>query len=266
MKEIIKEKLRAISSVEDKYNLLREYLQALVLKHVEEKVYLDNLAFVGGTSLRFLFDLKRFSEDLDFSLLHRKDFDFEKYLNSLEKSFNAWNIKVEFKPKTGKSVVSSFLKFPEIMFETGLTTRKEQKLFIKLEIDCNPPAGFSTEMSFNQKYFPMYISHYDIPSLFAGKLHAVLLRQYTKARDYYDLIWFLGKQILPNFIQLENAIFQTTGQKTPLNTTMLKEKLKERISSVNFKKVQNDLSVFLADKSELKYLNINTLNQLIDRL
>lgn len=265
MRDVIKEKLKTISSAEEKYNILREYLQALVLKFIEEKGYIKNMAFVGGTALRFLFDLKRFSEDLDFSLVYNTGFDFGAFLDELCRSFDAWNIKVESKPKITTAVASSFLKFPELLQENGLTSRKDQKLFIKFEIDCNPPDGFKTEISFNQKYMPMNIFHFDSPSLFAGKLHAVLTRRYTKGRDFYDLMWFLGRNVEPNFIQLENAVEQTTGKKASMTMAVLKAKLLKRISEVDFGKVHNELRVFLSDKSELKYVTAAALKQLVEK-
>lgn len=266
MKDTIKEKLAPISSVEDKYNLLREYLQALILKHIENSGYIKRIAFVGGTALRFLFDLKRFSEDLDFSLVDEKPLDIVDLVESITRSFNNWNIKIESTTKTNRTVVSSFLKFPDLMYENGLTDKKNQKLFIKIGVDCNPPKGYLTEISFNQKYMPMNIFHYDISSLFAGKLHAILLRQYTKGRDFYDLMWFVGKSVVPNLTLLENAIYQTTGEKVELTNQLLKEKLKKRISDVDFKKAQEEVRVFLANKSELNYFTYPVFSELIEKL
>lgn len=264
MRDIIKEKLKEVPSAEGKYNLLREYLQALALKCVEEKRYIRDIAFVGGTALRFLFDLRRFSEDLDFSLIRKDAFEFKALLADLARSFEGWGIQVEFKSKTVGAVASSFLKFPGLMFENGLTHRKDQKLFVKVEIDRNPPAGFSTEISFNQKYLPMNILHYDLPSMFAGKLHAILLRSYTKGRDFFDLMWFLRRKVEPNLLQLENAILQTTGERVSLDLNGLRERLRKRISEADFKKVQDELRVFLEDKGDLKYVNREALLQVVN--
>ncbi|MFH0800525.1 MAG: nucleotidyl transferase AbiEii/AbiGii toxin family protein [Pseudomonadota bacterium] len=263
MREVIAEKLKTVSSSGEKYNILREYLQALVLKCIEEKRHVGRIAFVGGTALRFLFDLRRFSEDLDFSLVRPEGFDFEELLADVGASFEAWNIVVEFKSKAAGAVVNSFLKFPDLMFENGLAHRRDQKLFIKLEIDCNPPEGFTTGFSFNQKYLPMNIFHYDLPSMFAGKLHAILLRQFTKGRDFFDLMWFLGKKVEPNLVQLENAIRQTTGEDVKLTPAILRESLKKRISEADFKKIRNELVVFAEDKDDVKYVTRDALMQLV---
>lgn len=263
MREDILNILAGVPDVETKFNVLREYLQCLVLKSIEEKGYIKNIAFVGGTALRFLYDLKRFSEDLDFSLVDPNKFDFDRFLNDLVLTFNNWNIDTELKTKSVKAVKNTFIKFPHLMFEGGISPRKEQKLFIKLEIDCNPPSGYQTELSFNQKYLPMNIFHYDVPSLYAGKLHAVLYRQYAKGRDFYDLMWFLGRKTEPNLTQLENAIFQTTGERVELNTEMLKEILLKRVEEIDFNVVREELYRFVANRDDIKYMTSETLRQLI---
>lgn len=264
MKEALLERLKTVTDVETKSNVLREYLQCIILKFVEEKGYIKNISFVGGTALRFLYDLNRFSEDLDFSLVRPEGFSFEHFSDDLMKAAAAWNIKTESKAREVMTVKSILIKFPGIMHEVGLTHRQDQKLLIKLEIDGNPPLGFKTELSFNQKYLPLNIFHHDIPSLFAGKLHAVLLRQYTKGRDFYDLMWFLGKKTEPNFPQLSNAMEQTTGQKISLNKELLRKMLLKRIEEVDFKKVNDELVRFLLNKDETKYINLETFKQLIN--
>lgn len=265
MKNVIIEKLSSISSVEEKYNTLREFLQSLVLKEIETQGHVKNIAFVGGTALRFLYGLKRFSEDLDFSLVQKENFSFEKLLSDITRSFDSWGIKVETKPKTVRTVISSFLKFSDLMYEHGLSHRKDHKFLIKFEIDCNPPSGFVTELSFNQRYLPMNLFHYNEPSLFAGKLHAVLFRQYTKGRDFYDLMWFLGRGTSPNLPLLENAIFQTTGNKIKLTVPELKKMLLKRINEADFVKIQEELKIFLVDKSEVSYVTAQNLAQLVEK-
>lgn len=266
MRDDILSRLSGEKTATDKYNVLREYLQCLTLKFIEEKGYIKNIAFVGGTALRFLFEIKRFSEDLDFSLINRKGFDFEVFLKELEAMFGGWNIGVELVPKIKKTVQSAFLKFPNLMHVAGISQRENQKLLIKLEIDTTPPAGYKTAVSFNNKYLPLNILHYDEPSLFSGKLHAVLLRQYTKGRDIYDLIWFLGRKVLPNYPLLENAIFQTTNERLLLDKKNLKVKLLKRILDVDFKMVKSELESFLADRNELKYMTREVCEQMIEKL
>lgn len=264
MKDAILVKLQGINSMEERFNVLREFLQCLVLKFIEEKGYMRNIAFVGGTALRFLYELERFSEDLDFSLISKENFDFSVFSSDLKNSLKQWNIDAEVKNKEIRTVKSSLIKFSGLLYEGGISVRENQKLLIKLEVDCNPPIGFKTQTSFNQKYLPVNLLHYEIGSLFAGKLHAVLQRQYTKGRDFYDLMWFLSKKIEPNYVQLENALYQTTGKKFEMNKEVLKSELKDRIARVDFDIVHEELSRFLMNKDNVKYVNLQNLLQLIE--
>jgi predicted nucleotidyltransferase component of viral defense system len=199
MYELLKTKLAEYGSDRaQKYNYLREYLQLLILKILDEKGYFRHIAFVGGTALRILYDLNRFSEDLDFCLIDKAHFDFKAMIHVLVKELQQQNFQVEFTAKDNKTVASGFIKFNQLLLSLGVSPHLNQKLSIKIEIDCNPPTGFKTEFTMINKEFLIGIQHYDLPSLFAGKLHAILCRAYTKGRDYYDLIWFLGRKIDPN--------------------------------------------------------------------
>lgn len=264
MKENLLEILKNVLSADNRFNVLREYLQCLILKFVEESGHIKGLAFVGGTALRVLYDLRRFSEDLDFCLVKKEGFLLEKFSQELERSFHLWNIDVEQKAKSRGAVASLLLKFPGIMFEGGLSHRRDQKFLIKLEVDTNPPQGYATALSFKEKYLPMNIFHYDLPSLFAGKLHAVLQRQYTKGRDFYDLMWFLNRRVQPNLKQLENAIYQTTGERVAFSVGDLKKKLLQRVQKVDFKGVHEELMRFLEVRDEVQYVKKETLRQLIE--
>lgn len=263
MKDIIFEKLRTIERAENKLNVLREFLQCLTLKSIEEKGYFRNIAFVGGTALRFLYGLRRFSEDLDFSLIAKENFDFGSFLSELTKTFAGWNIEVEAKEKSVRTVYGAFLKFPGVMYDAQISGRKDQKLMIKIEVDSNPPKGWRTESSFSQKYFPVNILHYDKPSLCAGKLHAVLYRQYAKGRDFYDLMWFLGEKVTPNFPQLENAIYQTTKEKPSLDMKLIGNMLLKKFAEVDFQKIQDELARFVEEGTDAKFVTREHLEQMV---
>lgn len=265
MRDVIRGKLMGIPDNEAKFNLLREYLQSLVLKFIEEKDYSKDIAFVGGTSLRFVYDLQRFSEDLDFSQISQGSFGFEKFVDEIINHLASLGILVEHKTKIVRNVKSSYLKFPELMFENGLTHRKDQKLLIKLDIDTKPPLGFATEVSFVQKLISMNILHFDLPSLFAGKLHAILMRQYTKGRDFYDFTWFVGRKVIPNYDLLKNALFQTTGQMIEMEGNKLRDMLKKRMETVDWKKAASEVGRFLVNKDEMKYITRDVFGQLIEK-
>lgn len=253
MIEILKTKLKQYHNNIEKYNYLREFLQLLVLKILDEKGCFRNIAFVGGTALRILYNLNRFSEDLDFCLINKNHYDFISLMETIETELRHYNLNVNITKKAKKTVGAAFIKFDNLLFATGLSPIKDQKILIKFEIDQNPPAGYKTELTMVNKEFLMAINQYDLPSLFAGKLHAVLCRKYTKGRDFYDLIWYLSKKTEPNYPLLNNAIQQTEHKNLNLNKDKLKKLLLEKIENTDLKKVKNDIEPFLADHNEIRF-------------
>lgn len=256
MLNFLKEKIAKVGGSNlTKYNFIREYLQLLILKIINDKRYFNNLAFVGGTALRILYDLNRFSEDLDFCLIDKKRYSFADMMKAIETEIKLNNLNVEINYKSSKTVAAGLVKFPELLYELGLSPHKTQKLSIKIEVDLNPPIGYNTELTMVSKEFLFAINHYDLPSLYAGKLHALLCRKYTKGRDYYDLLWYLGKKVEPNYLLLEQAILQTEKTKIHIDKDKLKELLRKRINDADFNKVSAELSPFLVDASEIRYFN-----------
>lgn len=263
MLNYLKQEIYKYNSLEEKFNHLREILQIQALKFIDKLNYSSNIAFVGGTALRILYKVKRFSEDLDFSLINKENFSFEKMTNDLIREFSLLNIDLNINTKTKKNVYIAQLKFSKLLYELNLSNIKEQKLYIKLELDTNPPQGANLEYSIQKEFFG--IKHYAIESLYAGKLHALLYRKYTKGRDFYDFMWYLTNNINVNLELLNNAISQSTARKSKLDKKKLKEKLIEMISKTDFKKVNEDLETFIFDKNELKLITkenfLNLLKQ-----
>ncbi|MCX5781549.1 MAG: nucleotidyl transferase AbiEii/AbiGii toxin family protein [Elusimicrobia bacterium] len=263
MYEILKQYIEKNLSVEEKINKTREYLQILALKIMFDREIFNNVAFVGGTALRILYDLKRYSEDLDFSLIEKKGYSFKKLIDNLLFEFNHYGFKTEVTRKETMVVHSSMVKFPGLLKELGLSNLKGHKLSIKLEIDTNPPEGWNTAVSPVSESFIFAVKHFDLPSLFATKLHACFFRKYTKGRDFYDLVWYLGKKILPNFKLLNNAIMQTEKKSMNISADNLKEFMAEKIEKTDFNAVRKDVERFLEDKNELKMLNKDIILQMI---
>ncbi|MBT7087575.1 nucleotidyl transferase AbiEii/AbiGii toxin family protein, partial [bacterium] len=139
MKEVLQDKISKYKTNSEKYNYLREYLQLLILKIIEEKGYFQNIAFVGGTAVRILYDLPRFSEDLDFSSI--KKLNFKDFLTNIKKELELYGFEIEITFKETKTVKNSFIKFKNILQELNITNQIDQKLSIKIEIDSNPPKG-----------------------------------------------------------------------------------------------------------------------------
>ncbi|MBF0198294.1 MAG: nucleotidyl transferase AbiEii/AbiGii toxin family protein, partial [Planctomycetes bacterium] len=234
MKEHLKKILKQANNNPEGRCLLREYLQARSLEFLQNKGAFSMWSFVGGTSLRFLYDLSRFSEDLDFSATKEvSEQDFINMLNAVKSGFEKELYSITIKAKPNRTVQSALIKFPGLMYEVELSAHSSETISIKLEVDTNPPKGWQCENSIVRRHTMLNIQHYTKPSLLAGKVNALLSRTYTKGRDYYDLMWYLTdhKELQPNFIQLNNALEQTSWQGPILNAENWKEIVAQRIES-----------------------------------
>ncbi|MFA5097276.1 MAG: nucleotidyl transferase AbiEii/AbiGii toxin family protein [Candidatus Margulisiibacteriota bacterium] len=254
MEELLKGKLNEYSSDLEKRNALREYLQSLVLKVLFEKKYFKDLIFVGGTALRFIYRTKRFSEDLDFSSFSDKA-GFLEMSADLEKELRCYNLAVNTRKKAQGNVRNAFIKFPGILEKLDLSPHKNETISIKLEIDYNPPKGGAVQLHLLNKDYSFYVQSYDLSSLMAGKLHAILFRKFEKGRDYYDLVWYLGKKAVPNIELLDNAIYQTQNFRIPDLESRWKDLLKHKIAEADFKRIVKDVLPFLEDRGEALLLS-----------
>jgi predicted nucleotidyltransferase component of viral defense system len=264
MIEIIKQQLKADMSSEEKLNRTRELLQIVCLKIIYEMNMLSSMAFTGGTALRILFDMRRFSEDLDFSLINKGGFDFAKVVSELIRGFELSGLKVESDPKKESDVQGTFLKFRGLMKEVGISPLASQVLSIKIEVDTNPPPGGDTTTTYVNKIYPLTITHFDLPSMFATKLHACFYRKYAKGRDFYDLLWYIGRKVSPNYMLLNNAIKQTQGTAPGITTSNLKQFLLEKVEKLDFIALKKDVERFLEDKSELALLDYKVIKSSIE--
>lgn len=268
MKEILEKKLRGIESPEGRTNALREGLQHLILKILDDAGHFRHLSFVGGTALRIVYDLRRFSEDMDFSLQRPRDpsFDFRKVLESLIKQLEVYGLPVDTKTKEVGAVRGAFLKFKNILQELGVSRRQGQKLAIKLEVDTNPPQDARHETGIIQKDFLFTVIHHDLPTLFAGKLLAFLYRNYTKGRDVYDLIWHLSRKTAVNRRFFENGLFQSTGEKQSWAREEFLRRVAERVDSLNMIEVIRDAGPFLDDPAETRLFDKALLKGLVPNI
>jgi len=260
--EIIKKDLSRVENI----NLIREYLQKYILFLLYKNKFYTDIVFTGGTALRFFFRLKRFSEDLDFSLSKKaKDYNFKKILEILKKELILAGYKVEIKYSEDKNVNSAFIKFLDLLYEMGISNDKNEKFSIKLEIDIKPPGGGKEVIDMHNSVFMFEVKHFDISSLFAGKLHAILCRKFNKGRDYYDLIWYLTKfkDLEPNIDMLKNAILQTCSNKVDLNKFNWKKELIKKIAKVDFKELKKDIVNLLELKDEVNILHKENLINLL---
>jgi predicted nucleotidyltransferase component of viral defense system len=236
-------------------NLLREYLQKLILKTMGDLGYLKKAAFVGGTALRVIYSSDRFSEDLDFSTLSRKGFSFKEMAELVKRSLTNYGLAIELHGlKEARVVASCFIRFPELLGQLKLSPSRVQKLSIKIEIDFNPPAGAVMEEFLVMEPFLFSLNHYTLESLFAGKLHAILFRPWAKGRDYYDLMFYLRKKPGFNFRLFKNAVLQTHPEIKFHNVAEVKELLLEKLKSADFKQIVKDVAPFLPGREQADQL------------
>lgn len=242
-----------IKDPNERLNRLREYLQAFILRSFHESEAFGPLAFVGGTALRFLYDLPRFSEDLDFSLEPSEGYRLEAWLEKLKRdlAFGDFEASVSFKQE--RAVHAAWVRVSRLMHEAGLSHRVEQKLSVKVEIDVRPPRGARCEDRAVNRYFLLALRHYDLPSLMAGKICALLTRGYVKGRDWYDLFWYLSKRppVSPNLTLLGEALKQT--QKSPA-AEQWKDALLQKIEQVDWAEIVRDVERFLERPQECRLL------------
>lgn len=264
MIDTIREKLRGISQHQAKVNTIREFLQHLTLKLLADKGFSPALAFVGGTALRVLFGLRRYSEDLDFSLWEATGYDFPKLVKTLQREFANYGFSLEVKSRSAV-VDSAMLQFNSVLQELGLSAHKKQKLSVKLEIDTNPPLGAASQTTPVNRDFLFTVRHYDLPSLMAGKLHALMCRKFVKGRDYYDLLWYLSRGEVPNLILLQNALLQTEQTAPDFSKVKWETLLLEKLRKVDFKKVQGDVKNFLVSTAETELLVFESFERLLEK-
>ncbi|MBM3263051.1 MAG: nucleotidyl transferase AbiEii/AbiGii toxin family protein [candidate division Zixibacteria bacterium] len=249
-------------------NQTREYLQTRILESLQRSGAMIPLAFHGGTSLRFLYNIPRYSEDLDFALEQDRDrYDFRMYLRQIRSRMEAEGYAVTLKVSDRKVVHSAFIGFPGLLHELGLSPHETESLSVKLEVDTNPPIGAVLTTSVVRRHIALRLHHHDRASLFAGKLHAVLQRPYPKGRDIYDLFWYLSDRTwpVPNLTLLNNALGQTGWQEGPLNDRTWREAVRTRLRSMTWGRIHQDVRPFIESEYELSLLNPETLLGLLDR-
>lgn len=255
MKDRALEIARSADTELEALNKVREYLQHVIMRELFERDTLEKLVFHGGTALRFIHDFERFSEDLDFHTKGpNKNWALEPKLEDLQKQINYQGYDFEYTEPSGVAVRSTFLKFERLLYEAGLSEHEDEKLQVKLEVDTNPPEGFDTETNSINEHFPYVVHHHDRPSFMAGKLHALLQRDWTKGRDFYDLWFYLTRwnNVAPNIPYLHNALVQTGYEGQDVTEENWKERTARVVENVNWEEVRSDVEPFLLRQSHLK--------------
>jgi predicted nucleotidyltransferase component of viral defense system len=247
--------------------IIREYFQARVLESLQENGAFVNWVFVGGTALRFLYSMPRFSEDLDFSLVKAGIEDnFTELMKKIKGTFEAEDYKLTIKVKIEKTVKSAFLKFEGLLYEIGLSPHRSETVSIKVKIDTNPPSGAGFKTSVVRRHCLLNLQHYDKGSLLGGKLHALLSRSYVKGRDIYDLMWYLSDRTWPepNIVLLNNALKQTGWKGKEVTAENWRKKISVQISKYDWDKVIADVRPFVEKQRDLEMLTKGNLIKLFE--
>lgn len=255
------------NTIEEKKNALKEIVQEVALCGLSRAGFFKNAAFYGGTALRIFYGLDRFSEDLDFSLVAPDaDFQLQRYFSGLESELASLGLQfsIEEKQKTADSdIKSAFLKgntkehILSIYDVKNMSINPNEIIKIKFEIDTNPPAFASFENKFRLLPTPYSVKLYDMPSLFAGKLHAVLCRSWksrVKGRDLYDYIFYLAMNTKVNLLHLR-ARLEDSGAIFPNDTftiDTLQSMLNQRFDVIDFEQAKQDVLPFIVDYTKLE--------------
>lgn len=268
---------------EERENAIKEIIQEIALAGLSRGGFFEKAAFYGGSCLRIFYGLNRFSEDLDFALL-KKDpsFKLADYFPTLKKEFSSYGIEInvlEKEKNSNSEIQSAFIKGNTLIlmmsfFPTNDDTRKiisNQMIKIKFEVDTDNPEGWITETKFRMLPAPYEVKVFDESTLFAGKIHAIICRNYkshVKGRDYYDYLFYIGKGARVNLKYLESKLKNTGAivQNEKLTLEKVKEILKTRFETIDYESAKDDVSNFVNDKNILKLwkkeLFISTLNDL----
>ena len=255
-------------SLDEYLNAMREILQEIALCGLWRGKFFERAVFYGGTALRVLYGLDRFSEDMDFSLIiPDKQFDFSPYCDFMEDELTAWGFapQVTVKEKTADSAINSaFLKVntKELLLtiaageEITGSVHADQALKIKIEVDTDPPPLFRDEAHFLLQPIPFSVRVYDQPSLFAGKMHALLCRNWgkrVKGRDWYDFVWYVGRGIPLDLAHLEARMRQSghLSSADDFDEAILRKLLNDRISGLDINMAKSDVERFLVNPSAI---------------
>lgn len=273
----------APDTLTDKKNAMKKVIQEIVLCGLSRSGFFDKTAFYGGTALRIFYGLDRFSEDLDFSLTSKgQDFDLKSYFPVLEKEVRSFGLNVEIieKEKSKDSTIKSafpkgntkehlLLFYEDEKAAKGVASNEAVK--IKFKVDIDPPKYASFENRYRLLPTPYAIRLYDMPSLFAGKIHAVLCRAWqnrVKGRDLYDYVFYLSRNAAVNRIHLRERLVESGFIPEASLCTMddIKAMLYQRFDSIDYAQARKDVEPFLNDTSSLALWSAEFFKQITEGL
>ncbi len=261
---------------------MKEIIQHLALLGLWRAKFFEHAAFYGGSALRIFHGSRRFSEDLDFSLMKKdRSFDLAPYAKMIGSELESFGFKVEItsRKKRHSDIDSAFIKANtlESMFKMQVPdavsdlVQKDKTLKVKLELDTTPPGGASYESRTLLTPIPFQVELFSPPCLFAGKLHAILCRSWqsrVKGRDFYDFVWFIGNETACDIRHLRLRMIDSghLNEKAAFGRKELLELLSRKFSSVDFRQAKEDVEPFIKDPDELALWSNNFFNGLLLRL
>ncbi len=260
---------------------MREIMQEIALAGLSRTDFFQKAAFYGGTALRILYGLDRFSEDMDFSLLEPDPaFSLEPYFTAIVAEFEGLGMTVSLREKqkaVTTAIESAFLKsetlwqelvLEDIVQQAGI--RSNKTIRIKLEVDRKPPGDFLTEEKLLLHPFSFYVKCFDRPCLFAGKMHALLFRKWktrVKGRDWYDLEWYIKKGIPLDVTHfLSRARDTGDWNEAHISPQQILELLHRKIETVSFEQVKDDVVRFIKDDTQLRIWSPAYFKDLVENL
>lgn len=233
---------------EQRVSAQRETMQKIALAGLYRGGFFEHAAFYGGTCLRLMHGLRRFSEDMDFSLISKVDnVHLEDFFQAITDEFVLAELPISIQKKDKKifgRVESAFLKENTETYEIAFQTRKMMK--VKIELDTDPPLAFHTEQCYLSEPYAFPVRCFTLPSLYAGKMHALIYRAWQrrlKGRDWYDFEWYVNNRIPLDVVHLQERVREFSGQE--LSKTELIEALRERLSCADMEAVMQDVRPFL---------------------
>ena len=267
----------------DRKNAVKEIMQEIVLCGLSRAGFFQKAAFYGGTALRIFYGLDRFSEDLDFSLVAPDPtFELSPYFPTLKKEVASYGLNVDIseKEKTKESAVrSAFLKGNTkehmLLFYSSDAAAAgiggNETIRIKFEVDTNPPAGASFEHRYRLLPAPYDIALYDMPSLFAGKAHAVICRAWKnriKGRDLYDYVFYLSRNASLNVGHLKARLVQSGAWEAdaPFTIDDAKKLLCARFAAIDYTQAKEDVRPFIRDTASLNLWSEDFFQQITEGL
>ena len=255
----------------DERNAIHEVMQQIALAGLARGGFFQKAAFYGGTCLRLLHDMHRFSDDMDFSLLEPdRDFHFEDYFPAVVEEFKLAGKDVEIKMKhkgQPSAIESAFLKESSDVFDIGFTTEKRQK--VKIEVDIDPPPKFSTEMCVLNEPRSCIVRAYTLPDLFAGKVSAALFRKWKrriKGRDWYDVAWYIAKRVPLDLAHLVERAKESAPEADVSTPEKVIAAFNARIDSIDFENARADVEPYVMDKAELDVWCADFFRQMVRKI